>query len=58
MARKHYRAFKKEVEANSTKGTFIPNSQKSRLFGISSIFVGLTFIVGTLIGFILGKKDD
>lgn len=57
MAKKHYRAFKKQLEVTSPKGTFIPNNQKSKLITISCVIVGLMFIKGLLLGYILGRRD-
>lgn len=57
MAKKHYRAFKKQLEVTSPKGTFIPNNQKSKLITISCVIVGLIFIKGLLLGYILGRRD-
>lgn len=57
MAKKHYRAFKKQLEVNSPKGTFITNNQKSKLMILSAIFLGLIFIKGLFLGYILGKRD-
>lgn len=56
MAKKHYRAFKKKIETTSPKGTFIPNTQKSDLLLLSCVFIVLTFVVGSLIGYVFGKK--
>ena len=57
MAKKHYRAFKKQLEVTSPKGTFIPNNQKSKLITISCVIVGLIFIKGLLLGYIFGRRD-
>lgn len=57
MAKKHYRAFKKQLEVTSPKGTFITNNQKSKLMILSAIFLGLIFIKGLFLGYILGKRD-
>ena len=57
MAKKHYRAFKKQLEVNSPKGTFITNNQKSKLMILSATFLGLIFIKGLFLGYILGKRD-
>ncbi|WP_250278703.1 hypothetical protein [[Clostridium] colinum] len=57
MAKKHYRAFKKQLELTSPKGTFITNNQKSKLMMLSAIFVGLMFIKGLFLGYILGRRD-
>ena len=57
MAKKHYRAFKKQLEITSPKGTFITNNQKSKLMILSAIFLGLIFIKGLFLGYILGKRD-
>lgn len=57
MAKKHYRAFKKQLEVTSPKGTFITNNQKSKLMMLSAIFLGLIFIKGLFLGYILGKRD-
>lgn len=56
MAKKHYRAFKKQLEVTSPKGTFIPNHQKSKLITLSCIIVALLFIKGILLGYIIGRK--
>ncbi len=57
MAKKHYRAFKKQLEITSPKGTFITNNQKSKLMILGAIFLGLIFIKGLFLGYILGKRD-
>lgn len=57
MAKKHYRAFKKQLEVTSPKGTFITNNQKSKLMMLSAIFLGLVFVKGLFLGYILGKRD-
>lgn len=57
MAKKHYRAFKKQLELTSPKGTFITNDQKSKLMILSAVLIGLVFIKGLFLGFILGKRD-
>mgnify|MGYP001622853758 CR=1 FL=1 len=57
MAKKHYRAFKKQLELTSPKGTFVTNDQKSKLMILSVIFLSLIFIKGLFLGYILGKKD-
>nr|WP_317357590.1 hypothetical protein [uncultured Tyzzerella sp.] len=57
MAKKHYRAFKKQLELTSPKGTFITNDQKSKLMILSAVLIGLVFIKGLFLGYILGKKD-
>ena len=57
MAKKHYRAFKKQLEITSPKGTFITNNQKSKLMILGSIFISLIFIKGLFLGYILGKRD-
>lgn len=57
MAKKHYRAFKKQLEITSPKGTFIANKQKPKLITLSTIFLFLIFIQGLFLGYILGKKD-
>lgn len=57
MAKKHYRAFKKQLEVTSPKGTFITNNQKSKLMVLSAIFLGLVFVKGLFLGYILGKRD-
>lgn len=56
MAKKHYRAFKKQLEVTSPKGTFIPNNQKTKLVTLSCIVVALIFIKGILLGYIMGRK--
>lgn len=56
MAKKHYRAFKKQLEVTSPKGTFIPNNQKTKLVALSCIIVSLIFIKGILLGYIMGRK--
>ncbi len=57
MAKKHYRAFKKQLELTSPKGTFITNNQKSKLMILSVIFLALVFVKGLFLGYILGKRD-
>ena len=57
MAKKHYRAFKKQLEFTSPKGTFITNDQKSKLAILSSVFIVLIFLKGLFLGYILGKRD-
>ena len=57
MAKKHYRAFKKQLEITSPKGTFIPNNQKSKLKILSVVFLSLIFLKGLFLGYILGKRD-
>lgn len=56
MAKKHYRAFKKQLEISSPKGVFIPNSQKEKLIIISIIVLVLVFIKGILLGSLLSKN--
>lgn len=57
MAKKHYRAFKKQLEVTSPKGVFIPYSQKFNISILGFTFIALTFIIGTLVGYVLGKKN-
>ncbi|WP_317367618.1 hypothetical protein [uncultured Tyzzerella sp.] len=57
MAKKHYRAFKKQLELTSPKGTFITNDQKSKLFILSAVLLALVFFKGLFLGYILGKKN-
>ncbi|MBS5793850.1 MAG: hypothetical protein ACLUCH_08415 [Lachnospirales bacterium] len=57
MAKKHYRAFKKQLELTSPKGTFITNDQKSKLAILSAVFIVLIFLKGLFLGYILGKRD-
>ncbi len=57
MAKKHYRAFKKQLELTSPKGTFVTNDQKSKLMILSVVFLALIFVKGLFLGYILGKRD-
>lgn len=57
MAKKHYRASRRQLEVTSPKGTFIPNNQKSKLITLSCIIVGLIFIKGLLLGYLMGRRD-
>ena len=58
MARKHYRAMKKQVQQTPGKGTgiFIPKKKKNQFFGAIALFSALLFVHGILIGYIVGKK--
>lgn len=57
MAKKHYRAFKKQLEVTSPKGTFIPNNQKCKILTVAGIIIGLLFLKGILIGYLIGNKS-
>lgn len=57
MAKKHYKAFKRQLEVTSPKGTFIPNSQKPKIFALGSILLGLFFLNGLFFGYLFGKKS-
>lgn len=57
MAKKHYRAFKKQLASTSPKNNLIANNQKNNLIALSCIFIGLIFIKGLFLGYIIGKKD-
>lgn len=57
MAKKHYRASKKQSDYSPAKGTIIPNNKKPKLIGL---FIGLlvfAFLKGLLIGFLTGRKE-
>lgn len=56
MAKKHYRAFKKQVEVNSPKGTFIPNDKKNQMIIVAVICLFVAFFKGLLLGYIVGNK--
>lgn len=57
MARKHYRAVKKQVEHSPAKGMFISNKQKPKLILLGVSLLLLAFLKGLLLGFISGKHD-
>lgn len=58
MAKKHYRAFKKQLEVTSPKGVFITNNQKSKLCILTVVIAVLLFLKGIFLGYILGRKND
>ena len=52
---RHYRVVEKQVQQNPYKGTFIPNSDKTKL-GIFAAGVGaLLFVLGLLIGAVANR---
>ncbi len=57
MAKKHYRVAKKQINACSSKGVFIPHARKLNLLTISCVIVFLIFLKGLFLGYILGKKS-
>ncbi len=57
MAKKHYKAFKRQLEVTSPKGTFVPNSQKPKIFALVAILLGVFFLKGLFLGFLFSKKD-
>lgn len=57
MARKHYRAVKKQIDHSPAKGIFIPNKQKPKLILLGAGLLILAFLKGLLLGFISGKHD-
>lgn len=58
MAKKHYRAFKKQLEVSSPKGIFIPNTRKNQLIALGVVCLFVAFIKGLLLGYILGGKSN
>ncbi|MFI3231563.1 MAG: hypothetical protein R3Y29_08465 [bacterium] len=57
MAKKHYRAFKKQLEVNnSPKGTFIPNDKKNQLIIVAVLCLFVAFFKGLLVGYLVGNK--
>lgn len=57
MARKHYRAAKKQVEHKHEKGVFIPDKYKTKLIFAGVGLVILIFLKGLLVGYISGRHD-
>ena len=57
MAKKHYRAYKKQMEVVSPKGTFVSNKEKPKLYTLLAIILGLVFVKGLLLGYIFGNKE-
>lgn len=57
MAKKHYRAARKQVEANFPKGTFISNNDKQKLCLLGFGVLLLVFLKGLLLGYITGRND-
>lgn len=57
MARKHYRAVKKQIEHTPSRGIFISNKQKPRLIMLGVSLLILIFLKGLLLGFIAGKHE-
>lgn len=55
--RRHYRAAKKEIDQNPTKGVFIPNKDKTKVAAAAGIAGGIVFVMGLLIGLVAGSND-
>lgn len=57
MAKKHYRAYKKQIEISSPKGTFVPNSKKNKLCALGFCILILVFLKGLLLGCLIKRND-
>lgn len=58
MPRKHYRAVQKQIEQAPSKGIFIPNKQKPRLYILAAAIGAVIFLKGLLLGYLAGRGND
>jgi hypothetical protein len=58
---RHYRVAKRQAEQNAdvkaTKGTFIPDKDKKKLFAMAGCVALLSFVLGFFIGAVLDIED-